>query len=86
MNTDIGNIISTIFPVYMFDLPPVVVPIFKLGRSSGQARDPSSVMFRPDLWESALWPQVAVLLFWNDVGNTSVISCPGPFHQRIQRD
>ncbi len=46
--------------VGIVDLPPLVVPSFKLGWGSSQARDPGGAERSQDLWESAVWPQVRV--------------------------
>src|SRR4030067_2293009 len=48
------------FRILSFDLPPVVVPSFKLELGSSQARDPGGAWRSQDLWESPVWPRVRV--------------------------
>ncbi len=43
------------------ELPPVVVPSFKLGWWSRQARDPGGAYRSQDLWESPQWPRRLVV-------------------------
>jgi Transposase IS116/IS110/IS902 family len=42
------------------DLPPLVVPSFKLGWGSSHARDPGGAQRSQDLWASPVWPRVLV--------------------------
>ena len=52
---------------FPYDLPPAVIPGFKLGWGLSQARDPGAAVLRQDLWASSGWPRVRVAIIQGTV-------------------